>query len=222
MRQSAAFLAVGLGLLLPCLALQFGNASGWEAVKVWAGIGFGLGFVVPAALDGLLAVGERLADLRKSNALTKEIELKNAGRVAPVVIPPAATPVVLRRIRINDRTGTREIDFPDSRTPRWIAWQQCIEAALLWSQARGGITSGVMVGRAGMLRDRGDWVILTDVMAGQQLCGKANGRVTQLAGPSEELLARVREGRCDWPTDRDPPTYSPAPVSVPAELAEAR
>jgi hypothetical protein len=90
MRQSAAALAFGLGLLFPCLAVQFGHASGWDAVSLWAGIGFGLGFSVPAALDGALAVGERLADLRKANAQTRELELRNAGRGAVANVPPAS------------------------------------------------------------------------------------------------------------------------------------
>lgn len=205
-RPSAWYAGLGLGMAAVGVLLVP------VAIGEWPVSWLPVPFIVGLACLGAVPFWE-WATWPKADAEPYEPDEPESTPVAPVP--------VIRRITVNDRSGTREIDLPDTRPARWAAWQGCVEAALDWARIRGGITSGVMVGPSAMFRDRGDWVTVTGAMAAAGLLEKANGRVTRLTGNVDALLARVHEGRCEWPTDADPPAYSPAPVSLRAETVLA-
>jgi hypothetical protein len=231
MRGPAAALAFGLGIGLPCLLAVGAAAFGWEVpgtvYGALAGVGFSVGLIVAAVVDGLLQRAERLASTRKSNALTAEIELKNAGRVVPVasVARPPTESVVVRYATgtVNGREREPFEIATEPRPAKWTAWQEAALTWLDWHALRRSLTRDALTGPGLAFGKPADWVEFTDELARVGLANKENGKPTVLALPLPMVRKQIMSGLVEWRTDTAPPTIaSPYPAdSAVVEMQKA-
>lgn len=214
--------AIGTAAMCCGLIRWLVPAADWSLYVASAGIGFGL----PLLVAGWKWLGSETqkasVSVRLDQARAWASELANREREARLDAPapaPAAVPVlVTRQAAYNTPGGASVIEMQEKRPARWVAWQALALGYLDWVRLRGGATSGLLVGPEAMFGERGQWVDATNGLRDAGMIEKVNGRSTEI--PSvDALLARVREGKFEWPADREPPAWRPCPVEVRAVSA---
>lgn len=224
MRPSSWLAALSVALCLTgsaglaSVAFRFelpASAIGWLLVAgggIGLAIGEGAGFVTwwrGESIEHQLNQARRWAlDLDNQRK-----ELAMAGQA-----PVAAPVIVTRQVARNTAAGPAVIEMQEKRPARWVAWQAFAITYLDWVRLRGGATSGVLVGPEGMFAERGQWVDGTNGLRDAKMIEKVNGRTTEIANV-DALLARLQEGKFDWPADRDPPAHRPCPIELRAPTA---
>lgn len=178
--------------------------------------GMGLGLLVAEGAGFVLWVRAESTETRLNQGRAWALELENQRKELAIAgnAPAAPAPVlVTRQVAYNTPAGPSVVEMQEKRPARWVAWQNCAMAYLDWVRVRGGATSGLLVGPDAMFGERGQWVDATNGLRDAKMIEKVNGRTTEIENV-DALLARVREGKFDWPVDRDPPAWRPCPIEV--------
>lgn len=191
MRVSAAALALGLGIAVPCLVAAVAGMVGWaaplELYLTLAGASFGGGLIMAAALDLALWRAENRSLLRQRDVNTEATRIASLERQA--------------RLYASDHPAPPVEAPPDTSH----AWQTAIEIFIMAGDS-GGFSIRRMQGVVGS----DTWAQLTSMLADAGWLANVPGR--GYAWAAGYTLARamleLRAGTLPYPT-------GPAPVVSP-------